>query len=105
MKKSRILKKTLLRQPRAAATYLPSSADPFLKESGQQHLVAALCPSSVAERPTFGPLVSTCARYGIKRGMAFELARQKVLKTFLLSRKRFVLIASIEALAGELGHE
>lgn len=63
-------------------------------------------PASSEVKPTFGPLVSTCAKYGIKRGMAFRLAREFAIKTFVISRKRFVTIASIEALANvEVGDE
>lgn len=59
---------------------------------------------SVLPVPSFGPLVETCARYGIKRGMAFLLAREKRIQVFWLNRKTFVVIASIEALA-ERGDE
>jgi hypothetical protein len=56
--------------------------------------------------PPFGPLVSTCAKFGIKRGMAFRLAGEKRITTFLIAKKRFVVISSIEALADpEVGNE
>ncbi len=52
--------------------------------------------------PTFGPLVETCKRYGINRTTAFRLAQEKLLETFLIGRKRFVYIASLESLPERL---
>ena len=57
---------------------------------------------SVLPAPTFGPLVATCKRYGINRGMAFRLARERAVATFLVGRKRFVDIASLESLPERL---
>lgn len=53
---------------------------------------------SEVQRPSWGPLVKVCALYGIGRTRAFELARAEVLETFLLGRRRFVYVASVERL-------
>lgn len=60
---------------------------------------------NLPKSPTFGPLVSTCAIYGIKRGMSFRLSREKKISTFCIFNKRFVVISSIEALAEVAPHE
>lgn len=48
--------------------------------------------------PEYGELVSECARWGIRRTKAFELARRKLIQTFMIGRKRYVLIASLATL-------
>jgi hypothetical protein len=56
----------------------------------------------------FGLLVTECARRGIGRTTAFRLAREKKVATFLIGRRRYVTIASLNALAyqrEEANHE
>ncbi len=53
---------------------------------------------SEVQRPSWGPLVKVCALYGIGRTRAFELARAEVLETFVLGRRRFVYVSSVERL-------
>ena len=49
-------------------------------------------------RPSYGPLIPTCAAYGIKRTRAYEYAANGLLETFLISGRRFVRIESLETL-------
>lgn len=48
---------------------------------------------------SFGPLVEECRKRGIGRTTAHMLAKEGALKTFLLGRKRYVLIESFAQLA------
>jgi hypothetical protein len=48
--------------------------------------------------PTFGPLVETCEKFGIKRTWALELAREGLIETFKLRSRRFVYIDSLKSL-------
>lgn len=50
----------------------------------------------------FGPMVETCAAWGIKRNAAFELAKAGLIDTFHIGRKTFVTIASLRALPQRL---
>jgi len=50
----------------------------------------------------FGPLVPECKRRGIAKTKAFELASRGLLDTFMIGRKRFVRIASLESLPDRL---
>ena len=52
----------------------------------------------VLHAPSWGPLVEVCARYGIKRTRAFELARKGHIEHFALGRSRMVYIESVESL-------
>lgn len=52
--------------------------------------------------PTYGPLVTTCALYGIGRTKAFELAAAGTLETFVIGSKRYVLIESLDSLPERL---
>lgn len=56
-----------------------------------------------APSPTYGPLVEICARHGIGRSKAFELARDGLLETFVMGRTRFVWIDSVASLPLRLG--
>lgn len=61
--------------------------------------------SNAAEAPVpygFGPLVTECARRGIGRTVAFELARRGLIDTFVIGKKRMVKIASLESLPDRL---
>ena len=49
-------------------------------------------------RPTFAPLVTACARYGIGRTSAFKLAREGDIDVFHLGARAFVRLASLESL-------
>lgn len=46
----------------------------------------------------FGPMVEECKRRGIGRTTAFDLAAKGLIQTFTIGRRRFVRIASLEAL-------
>lgn len=50
----------------------------------------------------YGALVDECARRGIGRTTAFELASKGLLDTFQIGRKRMVYIASLESLPTRL---
>lgn len=50
----------------------------------------------------FGPLVEECARRGIGRTVAFELARTKQIETFSIGRRRYVRLRSLETLPDRL---
>ena len=49
--------------------------------------------------PSFGPLVAVCKKHGIGKTKAFELAKQGVLRTFLIGSRRYVCMESLRALA------
>lgn len=48
--------------------------------------------------PTFGPMVQTCAAFGIGRTKAFELDSKGLIETFQIGTKRYVLIDSLRSL-------
>jgi hypothetical protein len=52
--------------------------------------------------PTYGPLVPTCAAYGIGRTKAFELAASGTIETFTIGSKRLVIIESLRTLPQRL---
>lgn len=43
----------------------------------------------------FGPLVESCAAYGIPRSTAFELVAKGLLNTFLIGARRYVMYESL----------
>ncbi|AXK71661.1 hypothetical protein DWG18_04725 [Lysobacter sp. TY2-98] len=49
-------------------------------------------------RVPYGPLVETCAGYGIKRTRAHEYAKSGLLATFTMGRKRYVYLSSLDSL-------
>lgn len=49
-------------------------------------------------RAPYGPLVPTCAEYGIRRSRAHEYAKNGLIDTFTMGRKRFVYRASLDTL-------
>ena len=51
----------------------------------------------------FGGLVEVCSAFHIGRTAAFQLAREGLLETFLLGRRRMVVVASVEALPAHFG--
>lgn len=53
--------------------------------------------------PAFGPLVEECAKHGISRSVAFELAANGQLKTFKIGARRYVLMDSLRTLPSRLG--
>lgn len=56
-------------------------------------------PATVTEvEPTYGPMVETCAKFGIKRTWAYELADAGLIDTFRLKSRRFVMIESLRSL-------
>jgi hypothetical protein len=52
--------------------------------------------------PEYGPLVSTCAAYGIRRSAAFALVRDGFIRSFTIGRKRFVHVADLRELPERL---
>lgn len=59
-------------------------------------------PKTPEKRALYGPLVSTCAAYGISRSVAFAMARNDMLRTFCIGRRRYVYIASLDSLPERL---
>lgn len=49
-------------------------------------------------RPTYGPLVQSCAAYGIKRSRAHEYAKRGLIDTFTMGVKRYVYLNSLDTL-------
>lgn len=49
-------------------------------------------------RAPYGPLVETCAEYGIRRSRAHEYAQNGLIDTFTMGRKRYVYRASLDTL-------
>ena len=46
----------------------------------------------------FVPLVEGCEAHGIRRSMAFRLAREGILETFKIGKRRYVLVSSLKSL-------
>ncbi|NNC27263.1 excisionase [Salinisphaera sp. USBA-960] len=46
----------------------------------------------------FGSLVEECAKRGIGRTVAFELAKDGTIETFNIGRRRYVKLASLDTL-------
>jgi hypothetical protein len=59
-------------------------------------------PYTPALPAEFGPLVDTCAEYGIRRNQSFELVRDGLLDTFTIGKKRFVWRESLRTLPARL---
>lgn len=53
--------------------------------------------------PAFGPLVEECAKHGISRTVAFELAAVGQLDTFKIGARRYVLADSLRTLPVRMG--
>lgn len=51
----------------------------------------------------FGPLVEECARCGISRTVAFELAATGQLQTFKIGARRYVMAESLRTLPSRMG--
>jgi len=49
-------------------------------------------------RAPYGPLVETCAEYGVRRSRAHEYAQSGLIDTFTMGRKRYVWRASLDTL-------
>lgn len=52
--------------------------------------------------PTYAPLVEACRAHGIGRTRAFELARDKKLRTFQIGKRTFVYLESLRTLPERL---
>lgn len=50
----------------------------------------------------FGSLVDECAKRGIGRTVAFELARDGLIETFNIGRRRYVKLTSLDTLPDRL---
>ena len=50
----------------------------------------------------FAPLVDACASHGISRTVAFQLARDGLLETFAIGRRRYVMADSLRTLPARL---
>jgi predicted site-specific integrase-resolvase len=48
--------------------------------------------------PTYLPLVDACKAHGISRSVAYELARDGTLETFLIGKRRYVRMDSLRTL-------
>jgi hypothetical protein len=59
-------------------------------------------PYTPALPAEFGPLVETCAEFGIRRNQAFELVRDGLIDTFTIGAKRFVKRESLRSLPERL---
>ena len=57
---------------------------------------------STKVKPSYGPMVEICGDHGISRTVAFELARQGQLKTFLIGKRRYVYLDSVRTLPERL---
>jgi hypothetical protein len=53
----------------------------------------------------YGPLVETCAEYGIRRNQAFELTASGLIRTFTIGKKRFVYRDSLRTLPDRLSRQ
>ena len=53
-------------------------------------------------RPPYGPLVETCAIYGIKRSRAHEYAKNGLITTFKMGTKSYVYLAYLDGLPQRL---
>lgn len=62
------------------------------------------CTTAVAtdSAPTFRPMVEECAKHGISRTVAFELVAKGLLQSFLLGKRRYVLLDSLRTLPERL---
>jgi hypothetical protein len=49
-------------------------------------------------RPSYGPLVQSCAAYGINRTRAYEYTKDGLIDTFTMGVKRYVYFASLDTL-------
>ena len=52
--------------------------------------------------PSYGPLVSAAAAFGICRSVAFGLVRSGKLETFTIGTRRYVLLESLRTLPERL---
>lgn len=53
--------------------------------------------------PTYLPLVTACADYGISRSVAYELVAEGHLETFKIGARRYVLTESLRELPQRMG--
>lgn len=53
--------------------------------------------------PTYLPLVTACADYGISRSVAYELVAEGHLETFKIGARRYVLTESLRQLPQRMG--
>lgn len=54
-------------------------------------------------RPSYGPLVPCCGTYGINRTTAYYYSKIGLLDTFVIGKKRYVYLASLESLPERAG--
>lgn len=59
-------------------------------------------PDHTARNVTYGPFVSVCRAHGISRSVAYQLLAAGHLDTFLIGRRRYVLIDSLRDLPRKL---
>lgn len=52
--------------------------------------------------PTYRPMVTACAEYGICRSVAFKLAASGKLQTFTIGTRRYVYLDSLRTLPERL---
>lgn len=59
-------------------------------------------PDQHTNQRRFGPLVAECQARGIGRTVAFNLAREGLIETFHIGRRRFVMLDSLDSLPDRL---
>ena len=65
---------------------------------GNGQLAVAVGIPDARDRRAFGLLVAECRARGISRTRAFELARDGLIETFNIGRRRFVMLDSLDRL-------
>lgn len=55
--------------------------------------------------PTYRPLVSAAAEFGICRSVAFALSQSGLLDTFMIGKRRYVYMDSLRTLPDRLKRE
>jgi hypothetical protein len=58
--------------------------------------------SKETDRRAYGPLVQEANARGIGRTVAFQLARDGIIETFNIGRRRFVILESLDSLPQRL---
>lgn len=90
---------------RNTLTAVPHDADRHeaLGLNGKKPGHTAPLPSQVVPiAPTFALLTESCAAHGISRSMAYKLIHDGLLDTFIIKRRRYVLLESLRTLPERL---
>lgn len=62
-------------------------------------------PDGAGVAPTFAPLVPACEKHGISKTMAFRLAKEGMIETFKIGRRKFVMLDSLAQLPAALAKQ